>query len=253
MASRPARCGSTPGRVRIAGPSCVSTGSSGTATWWVGMRSASTARVSMTSVAGRGRPRIGATGRAAAWAVPGGCRSVNARTSSRSSPCSGAGVPEPSPACPGIPPCTPPRVQRSRVVHCQASGDGTTSPSLGPDWALPAGEGLTEALAGADVVVDVSNSPSFEETAVLEFFETSTRNIVDAEAATGVGHHVALSVVGAERVAESGYIRPRSRKRSSSRTRRSPTQSSTRRSSSSSPLVLPTRRVTATPCGFLRY
>jgi uncharacterized protein YbjT (DUF2867 family) len=118
-------------------------------------------------------------------------------------------VPEPSPACPGIPPCTPPRVQRSRVVHCQASGDGTTSPSLGPDWALPAGEGLTEALAGADVVVDVSNSPSFEETAVLEFFETSTRNIVDAEAATGVGHHVALSVVGAERVAESGYIRPK--------------------------------------------
>jgi uncharacterized protein YbjT (DUF2867 family) len=69
------------------------------------------------------------------------------------------------------------------------------------------GEGLAEALAGADVVVDVSNSPSFEDTAVLEFFETSTRNILDAEAAAGVGHHVALSVVGAERLAESGYIR----------------------------------------------
>ena len=69
------------------------------------------------------------------------------------------------------------------------------------------GEGLTEALEGADVVVDVSNSPSFEETAVLKFFETSTRNILDAEIAAGVGHHVALSVVGTERLAGSGYIR----------------------------------------------
>jgi len=69
------------------------------------------------------------------------------------------------------------------------------------------GQGLTEALAGADVVVDVSNSPSFEDTAVLEFFETSTRNILDAEAAAGVGHHVALSVVGTERLTESGYMR----------------------------------------------
>jgi uncharacterized protein YbjT (DUF2867 family) len=69
------------------------------------------------------------------------------------------------------------------------------------------GEGLTEALAGADVVVDVSNSPSFEDAAVLEFFETSTRNILDAEAPAGVRHHVALSVVGTERLAESGYIR----------------------------------------------
>ena len=69
------------------------------------------------------------------------------------------------------------------------------------------GEGLAEALAGADVVVDVSNSPSFEDTAVMQFFETSTRNILDAEAAAGVGHHVALSVVGTERLAESGYFR----------------------------------------------
>src|SRR5262245_57153409 len=69
------------------------------------------------------------------------------------------------------------------------------------------GEGLAEALAGAEVVVDVSNSPSFEDAAVLEFFETSTRNILDAEAAAGVRHHVALSVVGAERMAESGYMR----------------------------------------------
>ena len=69
------------------------------------------------------------------------------------------------------------------------------------------GEGLTPALTGADVVVDVSNSPSFEDAAVLEFFETSTRNILDAEAAAGVGHHVALSVVGTERMTESGYMR----------------------------------------------
>jgi uncharacterized protein YbjT (DUF2867 family) len=69
------------------------------------------------------------------------------------------------------------------------------------------GEGLTKALASADVVVDVSNSPSFEDAAVLEFFETSTRNILDAEAAATVGHHVALSVVGTQRLAESGYMK----------------------------------------------
>jgi uncharacterized protein YbjT (DUF2867 family) len=60
-------------------------------------------------------------------------------------------------------------------------------------------EGLAEALIGAQVVVDVANSPSFEDKAVLEFFETSNRNLLAAEAAAGVGHHVALSVVGAER------------------------------------------------------
>src|SRR5262245_24040510 len=69
------------------------------------------------------------------------------------------------------------------------------------------GEGLVDALEGASVVVDVSNSPSFEDAAVLEFFETSTRNILAAEAAAGVGHHVALSVVGTERLSESGYFR----------------------------------------------
>jgi len=69
------------------------------------------------------------------------------------------------------------------------------------------GASLSGALTGADVVVDVSNSPSFEDTAVLEFFETSTRNILGAEAAAGVGHHVVLSVVGTERLAESGYMR----------------------------------------------
>jgi uncharacterized protein YbjT (DUF2867 family) len=69
------------------------------------------------------------------------------------------------------------------------------------------GEGLREVCDGADVVVDVSNSPSFEDAAVLEFFTTSTRNILDAEAAAGVRHHVALSVVGTERLDESGYMR----------------------------------------------
>lgn len=69
------------------------------------------------------------------------------------------------------------------------------------------GEGLTEALTGAQVVVDVTNSPSFEDKAVLEFFETSTRNVLAAEAKTGVGHHVALSVVGSDRLPASGYLR----------------------------------------------
>jgi uncharacterized protein YbjT (DUF2867 family) len=69
------------------------------------------------------------------------------------------------------------------------------------------GEGLAEALKGAAVVVDVSNSPSWEDSAVMKFFETSTRNLLASEAAAGVGHHVALSVVGTERLSESGYFR----------------------------------------------
>ena len=69
------------------------------------------------------------------------------------------------------------------------------------------GEGLAEALKGASVVVDVSNSPSFEDAAALRFFETSTRNLLTYEAAAGVGHHVALSVVGIERLPEYGYFR----------------------------------------------
>lgn len=69
------------------------------------------------------------------------------------------------------------------------------------------GEGLAEVLAGAQVVVDVANSPSFADEAVLAFFETSGRNLLAAEAAAGVGHHVALSVVGTDRLPESGYFR----------------------------------------------
>jgi len=69
------------------------------------------------------------------------------------------------------------------------------------------GEGLAEVLKGASVVVDVSNSPSSEDSAVLKFFETSTRNLLTSEAAAGVGHHVALSVVGTQQLSESGYFR----------------------------------------------
>ena len=81
----------------------------------------------------------------------------------------------------------------------------SASPSSGVNTLT--GEGLSEALAGADVVVDVTNSPSFEDKAVLEFFEKSTRNILAAEAAASVKHHVALSVVGADRFPDSGYMR----------------------------------------------
>ena len=69
------------------------------------------------------------------------------------------------------------------------------------------GEGLAAALKGAAVVVDVSNAPSWEDAAVMKFFETSTRNLLAQEAAAGVRHHVALSVVGSERMLESGYFR----------------------------------------------
>jgi uncharacterized protein YbjT (DUF2867 family) len=79
------------------------------------------------------------------------------------------------------------------------------SPSTGVNTIT--GEGLADALAGADVVVDVSNSPVWEDQAVLKFFETSSRNILAAEKAAGVSHHVALSVVGADRLPHSGYMR----------------------------------------------
>ena len=69
------------------------------------------------------------------------------------------------------------------------------------------GEGLAEALEGAQVVVDVANAPAWEDAAVLEFFQTSTRNLLAAETAADVGHHVALSVVGTDRLPESGYFR----------------------------------------------
>ena len=69
------------------------------------------------------------------------------------------------------------------------------------------GEGLAEVLEGASVVVDLSNSPSFEDAAVMEFFQTSTRNLLSYESKAGVSHHVALSVVGSDRLPDSGYLR----------------------------------------------
>src|SRR5436309_14485033 len=69
------------------------------------------------------------------------------------------------------------------------------------------GEGLREAMAGTQVVIDLANSPSFEDKAVLEFFETSGRNLLAAEAAAGVRHHVALSIVGTDRTPDNGYFR----------------------------------------------
>jgi len=79
------------------------------------------------------------------------------------------------------------------------------SPNSGVDTLT--GEGLAEVLTGASVVVDVSNSPSFADADVMAFFETSTRNLLAAEAVAGITHHVALSVVGTERLPESGYFR----------------------------------------------
>ena len=96
----------------------------------------------------------------------------------------------------------------SKVVNLLRAGGHevvAASPSKGINSIT--GEGLTEALTGAQVVVDLTNSPSFEDKAVLEFFETSTRNVLAAETKTGVGHHVALSIVGTDRLPGSGYMR----------------------------------------------
>ena len=81
----------------------------------------------------------------------------------------------------------------------------SASPSSGVNSLT--GEGLAHALAGANVVVDVTNSPSWEDVAVMAFFDTSTRNLLAAERTAGVGHHVALSVVGTDRMTDSGYMR----------------------------------------------
>src|ERR1051325_9896501 len=92
-----------------------------------------------------------------------------------------------------------------RNLHQQGHEVVAASPSKGVNTVT--GEGLAQALAGAQVVVDVANAPSWEDKAVLEFFETSGRNLLAAEAAARVGHHVALSVVGTDRLLASGYLR----------------------------------------------
>ena len=93
------------------------------------------------------------------------------------------------------------------VAKLRAQGHEAVSASLESGVNILTGEGLAHALEGAAVVVDVSNSPSFEDVAVMKFFETSTRNLLAADAAAGVRHHVALSVVGSDRLTDSGYFR----------------------------------------------
>jgi uncharacterized protein YbjT (DUF2867 family) len=93
------------------------------------------------------------------------------------------------------------------VKRLQQMGHDVVSASLASGVNTLTGAGLAEAMAGAQVVVDVTNSPSFEDQAVLDFFTTSGRNLVAAEVKAGVKHHVALSVVGTERLPDSGYLR----------------------------------------------
>ena len=127
------------------------------------------------------------------------------------------------------------------------------SPDTGVDTLT--GEGLADALEGAQVVVDVSNAPAWDDAAVMDFFQTSSHNILAAETAAGVSHHVALSVVGTDRLRTAATsVRSSPRKRRS-RPRPSPTRSSARRSSSSSSDASLTRAPTAIrfvcrPCSF---
>lgn len=103
------------------------------------------------------------------------------------------------------------------------------------------GEGLKEAMAGAQAVIDLSNAPSFDRQVVLEFFETSGRNLLAAEAAASVRHHVVLSIVGTDRVPGKAITAPKSPKRNWSRLRVSPTRSFARPSSWNSSALLPMR------------
>jgi uncharacterized protein YbjT (DUF2867 family) len=99
------------------------------------------------------------------------------------------------------------RVGSDVVRRLEAQGHDAVpaAPSTGVDTIT--GEGLTDALAGADVVVDVSNAPVWDDDAVLEFFTTSTRNLLAAERDAGVGHHLAVTIVGADRLPDAGYLR----------------------------------------------
>jgi uncharacterized protein YbjT (DUF2867 family) len=96
----------------------------------------------------------------------------------------------------------------SRLVN-KLREDGHNPLAASPDTGVDTitGKGLEKALGGAQVVVDVANAPAWEDAAVLDFFRTSSRNLLSAEAAAGVGHHVTLSVVGTDRLPDSGYLR----------------------------------------------
>jgi uncharacterized protein YbjT (DUF2867 family) len=99
------------------------------------------------------------------------------------------------------------RIGSKVVENLGEHGHDAVAADLGTGVNTITGAGLDVALSGADVVVDVSNSPSFDDGPVMEFFRTSTGNILAAEAKARVGHHVALSVVGADRLPDSGYLR----------------------------------------------
>ena len=93
------------------------------------------------------------------------------------------------------------------ITKLKASGHDAVAAAPNTGVNTLTGEGLAEVLNGTQVVVDVSNSPSFEDAAVMNFFQTSTRNLLSYEAEAGVGHHVALSIVGSEALPQSGYMR----------------------------------------------
>src|SRR5918995_3075618 len=95
-------------------------------------------------------------------------------------------------------------IGRKLATKLQSAGHHVVAASPSSGVNSLTGEGLEEALTGADVVVDVTNSPSFEDNAVMDFFRTSTANLLAAEEAAGVGHHVAMSVVGSDRLPDSG-------------------------------------------------
>jgi len=132
------------------------------------------------------------------------------------------------------------------VTKLSAQGQEAIAASPNSGVNTLTGEGLAEVLVSASVVVDVSNSPSFEDTAVLRFFETSTRNLLTYEAAAGVKHHVALSVAGTERLSESGYFRAKIAQEKLIKESSIPSRSSMRRNSSSSPRAWPTPLLAAT-------
>ena len=98
-------------------------------------------------------------------------------------------------------------IGRKLAVKLQSRGHQfvSASPSTGVNSLI--GEGVQGELTGADVVVDVTNSPSFEDNTVLKFFRTSTEHLLSASAAAGVSHYVALSIVGVDRIRDSGYLR----------------------------------------------
>jgi len=98
-------------------------------------------------------------------------------------------------------------IGKNVVKYLRERGQDVVSASPSSGVNTVTGEGLANALAAASVVVDVANAPNWEDNAVLAFFETSGRNLLAAESAAGVGHHVALSVVGTDRLLASGYFR----------------------------------------------